>query len=52
VCHAIFDTVDVNTFPLGNNVLLMSSDKYFKQFLSGEVLHRIPLYLIRERGDF
>jgi len=32
VGHAIFDTADVNIFLLGNNTLLISSDKYFESF--------------------
>jgi len=53
VGHAIVDTADVKTFLLGNNILLISPDKYFETiFLRGEVLHGILMYLLRERGNF
>jgi len=32
VCHAIFNMADMNTFLLGNELLLVSSDKYFKTY--------------------
>ena len=51
-----FDTADVkklSDFLLRNNILLISSDKYFETvFLSGEVLHGISMHLLRESGDF
>jgi len=53
VGHAIFDTADVNIFLLGNNTLLISSDKYFETvFSSYRVLPGIALHLLLEHGDF
>ena len=43
----------VNISLLGNQILLISSDKYFETvFLSGEVLHGISLHLLFAHGNF
>ena len=43
----------VNILLLGNQILLISSDKYFETvFLSGEVLHGISLHLLLAHGNF
>ena len=51
--HAIYNMADVNIFLLANEILLISSDKYFKTvFLSGDALVGISLYLLLEHSDF
>ena len=48
--HAIFDTADVNIFLLGNNTLLISSDKYFETVFFE--LQGVAIHLLLEHGDF
>jgi len=40
VCHAIFNMADMNIFLLGNELLLVSSDKYFKTYFEWRSLTR------------